>query len=61
MTTQEYTDRTQAREWLETGDRMARLGLPASALAFRNMAHRLDPFLAETWVRWEDRADVPAH
>ena len=45
---------TLARQWLEAGDRAMRDGLPAAALAFRNMAWRENPELAEAWPRIED-------
>ena len=45
----------QARIWLEAGDRAMRDGLPATATAFRNMAWRENPDLAESWPRWEGR------
>ena len=44
-----------ARMWLEAGDRAMRDGLPATATAFRNMAWRENPDLAESWPRWEGR------
>ena len=47
----------QARIWLEAGDRAMRDGLPARALAFRNLAWRENPDLAESWPRWEGRSD----
>ena len=43
-----------ARMWLEAGDRAMRDGLPATATAFRNMAWRENPELAEAWPRIEN-------
>lgn len=55
MTCQNQTEADSvARQWLEAGDRAMRDGLPAAALAFRNMAWRENPELAEAWPRIED-------
>ena len=49
---------TLTRQWLEAGDRAMRDGLPAAALAFRNMAFRENPEMAEAWPRWEKQCSI---